>query len=106
MISTEMLLRDLGNDPLTTKSTNQDQSDTYDRNREHAEVRITDFVEIWHKCSFQKKYLTRIFFIGNRQCRRSENYLQSWGCATYFAKYLGIYRRYCFLRKLMKLEFF
>ena len=32
---------------------------------ERSEVGIVDFDEIWHECSFQKKYSIRIFFIGN-----------------------------------------
>ena len=70
---------------------------------ERTEVWITNFDEIWHKCSLWNNIWS--VFIGNLQCWRGENNSQSWGCETYFAKYLGNDQRYS-ICKLMKLTSF
>ena len=47
------------------------------------------FKNIFDTCIF-------FFFISNSWCWRGENYPQSWGCETYFVKYLGNYWKYRF----------
>ena len=59
--------------------------------REHIEVEIADFDEIWYECSFQKNIRSVFSFIGNGRCARGENYPRSCGCETYFVKYLAKY---------------
>ena len=70
--------------------------------REHTQLGIADFDEIWYECSFQKN-IRPVFFFGNGW--RGENYPQSWGYETYFVKYFGNYWRYRFCVNWWKLYF-